>query len=120
MDNAFFERITLGNKEAQDFLRAYGTYIHLVDDVIDEKLDDEIKLISFVSARDVYTHPFFLKNPSLKMVDVLCTNAYSDCVAWEKSEVEWKRQWADHFRHFGSEMALAAIVAGGAGRGMST
>lgn len=119
MEQAFFERITLGNKEAQDFLRCYGAYIHLVDDCIDEKLEPEIKLEAFVCARDVYTHPFLLKNPSLKMVDVCCTNAFADSVAWEKSDVEWKRQWSDHYRHFGSEMALAVayIVAGGGREG---
>lgn len=120
MQEAFIERITLGNKEAHDFLQQYGAFINIIDDVVDEKTDVETRLETMVLAREVYTHPFFLKHfAALKQIDVNTTNAYADSVAFERSDVEWKKQWSDHYRHFGSEMALAVayIVAGGGRQG---
>lgn len=63
----------------------------------------------------LYTHPFFLKNAgALRQVVLNCTNAYADSALWEHSEVDWQRQWADHYRHFGAEMVLAvASICGG-------
>ena len=115
MDSEFFERLTLGNKEAQKFLSDFGKYIHLVDDNIDEPVDFEVRILTFGLAIEVYTSPFFLRNmAALKQIAINCNNAYCDTVAWEKSEVPWKKQFSDHYRHFGCEMGLAvAYIVGG-------
>ncbi len=63
----------------------------------------------------VYSHPFYLKNlAALRQIALNCTNAYMDSVRFEKSTQAWQRDWADHYRHFGSEMVIAvAGICGG-------
>lgn len=107
--------LTCGNKAAGDFLRLWRSYVHAIDDIVDESPGTEHLLGTFAMAIQVYTHPFFVANAaSLKQLAVNCTNAYADSVAWEKSDTEWKRQFADHYRHFAAEMVLAiASICGG-------
>lgn len=115
MEQEFFDRLTLGNKEAQKFLSDFGNYIHWIDDIIDENVTPEHVLKTFALGREIYTSPFFLRNmDKLRQIDVNCTNAYADSVQWEKSDVDWKRNWSDHYRHFGTELGLAvAYIVGG-------
>ncbi len=108
------------------FLHLWREYVHLIDDIVDEDLAGRsqepgvrsqngdrargIERINRMGAMAVmlYTHPFFLKNAgALRQVVLNCTNAYADSALWEHSEVDWQRQWADHYRHFGAEMVLA-------------
>lgn len=100
--------LTCGNKSAGEFLRLWRSYVHGIDDLIDGDLvGSEAMLSVFMQAAFVYTHPFFLANGvALRQIAINCTNAYADSVAWEHGE-GWKRDFADHYRHFAAEMVLA-------------
>jgi len=115
MEERFLERICLGNNEAKEFLVLWNSYVHAIDDIEDEKTTPEFRLQAFILPLKLYTHPFFKANEQrLGQIVLNCTNAYADCVAWEKSETDWKREFVDHYRHFGCEMALAvASIVGG-------
>jgi hypothetical protein len=115
-DIELLKRICLGNEEAMDFLsQHWAPYVHAIDDIVDEEVDAEFKIKAFARAAYLYTHPFFLKHVSaLRQVILQVTNSYADSVAWEKSEMPWQRQWADHHRHAGMEMVIAvAMIVGG-------
>ncbi len=107
--------LTCGNVEAGDFLRKWRQYVHDIDDIIDEDKSDEFIIATFMAAAYLYAHPFYLAHlPALQQIVINCTNAYADSVAWEKSDVPWKREFSDHYRHFGMEMAIAvATICGG-------
>lgn len=107
--------ITCGDEEAASFLRSWRGYVHDIDDIIDEKVSNEFIIATFMQAVFLYSHPFYLKHlDALRQIVVNCTNAYADTVAWEKSEVTWKKNFSDHYRHFGAEMVIAvASICGG-------
>ena len=107
--------LTCNNQEAANFLRLWSSYVHGIDDIIDgDRKGGEALLEVFMMAAFVYTHPFFLKNMAeLRQIAVNCTNAYADTVMWEKND-GWKKNFSDHYRHFGAEMVLAvATICGG-------
>ena len=109
-------RATCGIFEAQEFLLLWRAYVHEIDDIIDgDRPQPEAILATFASAAMLYSHPFYLKHlQALRQVVLNCTNAYADSVAWEHSDVDWRAQFADHYRHFGAEMVLAvAGICGG-------
>lgn len=109
-------RVTCGDKMAADFLKLWNLYVNGIDDIIDEpEISDEAILATFMMAAFVYTHPFFVANAiALRQIAVNCTNAYADTVAWEKSGEPWKKNFSDHYRHFGAEMVIAvATLCGG-------
>jgi hypothetical protein len=104
------------NPEAIAFLQAWNLYVHAIDDLIDgDAAGPEAVLRSYAQAIGIYTSPFFLKNlPALRQVAINTTNAYADAVAGERSAEPWRREFADHYRHFGAEMVLAvASIVGG-------
>ena len=108
--------LTCGNESAASFLRLWRAYVHGIDDIIDGEIKDNEGIIAvFMQAAFVYSHPFYLENlPALRQIVINCTNAYADSVMWERSDVEWKRNFADHYRHFAAEMVLAiANICGG-------
>lgn len=109
------QRACLGNAEALDFLRGWLIYCHAVDDVVDEQLTTDGKISAFIACLDVFTRPFFLRHgAALKPAVFNIANLYADSVAWEKSSVPWKKDFAEFARHAGAEMVLnvAAIVGG--------
>jgi hypothetical protein len=108
--------LTCNNEDASDFLYKWRRYVHDIDDIIDgDKTGSEFIIATFMSAAYLYAHPFYLANlAALQQIVVNCTNAYADSVAWEKSDTPWKREFSDHYRHFGMEMAIAvAAICGG-------
>lgn len=108
--------LTCGNQSAIDFLVLWRRYVHHIDDLIDGDLKGpEAMLGVFMQAAFVYTHPFFLEHMmELRQIAINCTNAYADSVMWEKSDVAWRREFADHYRHFGTEMVIViAAICGG-------
>lgn len=115
-DQAALARCCLGNQEAIGFLLLWRQYVHAIDDFIDnDRTGPEFLLTTFASAATLYSHPFYLKNLlALRQMVYNCTNAYADSVAWENSDLSWRRSFADHYRHFGAEMVLAvAGICGG-------
>lgn len=107
--------LTCGNQPAAQFLFVWREYVHQIDDLIDGDTEgSEAILKAFMLAAFVYTDPFFVAHmAALRQIAINCTNAYADSVKWEKAE-GWRGQWADHYRHFASEMVLAvASICGG-------
>lgn len=108
-----------GNAEAADWLAQWQAYVHAIDDQVDGAVDPaertEQLLGTLAGASELYTHPFFLRHAAqLQLLIVLVTSAYADSVAFEQSSTNWKREWADHWRHVGAEVALAvAYLCGG-------
>jgi hypothetical protein len=117
MDASLLQRVTCGDLEAMEFLaKHWSPYVHAIDDIIDgDRAGPEETLNAFAAAAVLYGHPFYLKHmPALQRLVLVITNAYADSVAWEKSEVEWQRDWADHHRHVGMDMVIAvAQICGG-------
>lgn len=114
LDLDTLRRTCLGIEEAVDLLRLWNFYVHAVDDIEDETTTSEFRLRTFAMPIDIYTHPFYLKHlRELRMIVRLCTNAYADVVAWEKSDQKWQNEFADVYRHFGQEFvfAVAALCA---------
>lgn len=110
------ERACCGNGEAMEWLLLWRDYVHNIDDLVDGDLrGPEGLLATFAMAPVLYSHPFYIKNlAALRQVVLNCTNAYADSVMWEKSQVAWQRDFADHYRHYGAEMVLAvAQICGG-------
>jgi hypothetical protein len=110
------DRITLGNELAKNFLREWMQYTHEIDDIIDgDRTSKEQILATFARALILYSHPFYLANiQALRQIALNVTNAYADSVAWEKSEVDWQRNWSDHYSHVAQEMMLSiAMICGG-------
>jgi hypothetical protein len=115
-DIKLIARICKGDREAMEWLNAWGGYCHAIDDIIDgDRKGSEALLATFASAIDLYSHPFYLRNLAcLAQVARNVTSTYADTVAWEASGEEWQRQWADHHRHCSSDMAQAvAMICGG-------
>lgn len=117
MDLRLAERVCNGDREAMDWLaHHWSPYVHGIDDIIDgDRCKPEDVLDTFARAALLYAHPFYLKNLlALQRLVLVITNAYADSVAWEKSEVQWQRDWSDHNRHVGMEMVIAvAQICGG-------
>ena len=100
---------------ASDFLIAFGCLCHAVDDLIDRDnpaIKDYQMLVMdcFGLATDVYSCWFYHQNvlwlyPIAKNTHRL----YSDALAWEKSDVEWRRTCADVWRCSGNEMVVAVL-----------
>jgi len=107
------------DREAAEWLDQWRSFIHAIDDQVDGEVSppDRVEhlLRIFAGASELYTHPFFIRHATrLQLVIVLVTSAYADVVAFERSDTHWKRDWADHWRHVGSEVALAvAYICGG-------
>jgi len=116
-DTKLLQRVTRGDQEAMDFLaNHWSPYVHEIDDIIDgDRRSAEEILSTFARAVVLYSHPFYLKNlPSLRQLVLVINNMYADSVAWERSTVDWHRDWADHNRHVGMEMVVAvAQICGG-------
>lgn len=110
-----FKRICLGQPEAMDFVVRWTAYVHAIDDIEDEETTPEFRLAAFIMALELYTSPFFVRHAAaLKQVALNCTSLYADSVAWEKSEDQFKKDFANFARHGGTEMVLAvASIVGG-------
>lgn len=116
LDLQLLQRICLGNEEAMDYLsQHWAPYVHDIDDILDEEVNAERKIRAFARAAYLFSHPFYLKHiGALRQVVLQVTNSYADSVAWERSQVAWQREWADHHRHAGMEMVIAvAMIVGG-------
>lgn len=115
--------VTKGNEEALEWLLMWDMYVHGIDAFCDwdspadvATARKEFLLMLFAHACVLYSHPFYLKHlPALRMIVLNCTNAYADVVvSCEGSGVKWREEFADVYRHFGVEMALAvAAICGG-------
>lgn len=109
-------RICRGDREAVEFLCLWARYCHAIDDLVDEDVKGPEKLLSaFAQSPVLFSHPFYLRNMfALRAVVLLVTNMYADSVAWERSSLPWRREFANCYRHCGNEMLIAvAQICGG-------
>jgi hypothetical protein len=119
-DAVLMARVCRDDVEAQEFLQLFNRWGHAIDDLVD---GDEPKVVrasetivrAFAMSVVLFGTPFYLRNfLALRQVTLLIANAYADAAAWEKSDIPWRRAWAEHYRHVGIEMAIAvALIVGG-------
>ena len=103
--------LLIDRPEAGAFVWAYCDYIHAIDDIIDEKITDPERLLRvFAQGAALFSSRFYREyGDQLYLIEALINNDYADSVAWEKSDVKWKRENADVLRHSGSLMLYAII-----------
>lgn len=95
-----------GNTAAIAFLMLWRRYCHSIDDLIDGDLKGNQELLRTLAlAAEVYNHPFYVEHRALLYpIARRVTIVYAVVVDWEHSPTDWKRQWADHYRHAAVEM----------------
>ena len=115
MTQQALQRTCLQQPEPMDFLTRWCSYIHAIDDLVDEPTTGEWRIAVFIQALEIYNHPFYLKHRErLNPIIIHVTNLYADAVAWENSDVDWQKQFSDYARHGGVDMVLAvAFIVGG-------
>lgn len=97
--------------EACQFIKLYGEYIELIDDLVDEivspmMVEKQTRLGALISS-----HPYWDKNKAiLYLVERLIHNAYFDSVKWEDAQEEWKRRDSKCLSHSGYNMLFAVIL----------
>lgn len=109
-------RLCCGDREAIEFLCLWAKYCHAIDDVVDKDVQDAEGIVSTFSLAPVlFSHPFYLRHMfALRQVVLLVANMYADSIAWEKEPEQWKREFANCYRHCGNEMLIAvAQICGG-------
>lgn len=104
-------RDNLKNNDAKDFLLKHGIYCELFDDCIDKDKDiDRLHQLSILSI-EVFNHPYYIKFRESLLITTLIENiTYFDAVAWEQSNVEWKRRDARVLSHCNLSMFLAVLI----------
>lgn len=108
---AKLDEILGDNLDAKNFLIAYHTYTHRIDDIVDEKItDSEFLLKTFELASSIFSSNFWRQyGANLFLVEKLINNDYADSVLYENSTDPWKRHQADVLRHAGNKMVFAVI-----------
>jgi hypothetical protein len=102
-------------KDKQDaafFLKLYGTYCSLIDDIIDENDNKRFIQRAFWMASEVYNCPYWNRyKHNLYPIDKIIQAEYFDSVVWENKENElWKREWAKVASHCFMLMANAVLM----------
>jgi hypothetical protein len=97
---------------ACEFVLQYQDYVHMIDDIIDDKITDpDTILLAFGKSRALFSNVFYQKYiQQLSLLELLINNEYADVVEWEQSSEEWKRRHADALRHCGYNMLFACIA----------
>ena len=106
--------------DAMLWVLGYATYVHAIDDIIDNDVPDDqhrqqFILKTFEFAEAIYSNIFYLRHISMLRPLIKSTSqAYMDSVLWEKSPEDWKRKVADAARQQGNDILLAIIeIVGG-------
>lgn len=122
LDNKQLIRLCNGNEEAMQWIQLGRIYCHEIDDLIDVDVPKADRLSAaeracFIGylAKELYTHPFFLKNSAaLGQAMINNTNNYADSVRWEGSSIGWQRNHSDWARHGWLDVCLVvAFICGG-------
>jgi hypothetical protein len=107
----FLRKYLLSDLDALGWCLCFITYCHCIDDIIDgDKTDSEFILSTFEYPLVLYSNPFYLKHihilyPIIKM----STNSYADSVNMEKTNIVWKRNYADVLRQNANDVILAVV-----------
>jgi hypothetical protein len=109
------QEAALGNVDALVFLLSWNSYIHAVDDLVDEAMTPDLLLDCLMQANALYATPFWIANSArLAGIIALVANAYADSLKFEHGPEDWKRRHADVLRQAGNEMVIAvAQIVGG-------
>ena len=105
----------MNNMDALVFLLSWNSYIHAIDDLVDEQMTPALLLDTCMQANAMYATPFWIQHSArLAGIVSMVANAYADSVEWEKSSVLWQQAQADLLRQAGNEMLMAvAHIVGG-------
>ena len=102
-----------GDVEALNFILAFNTYCHMIDDIVDEEegKKPEFVIKTFAIAAMLFSCNFWLKHHEKLIGNVLTiTNTYADSVAFERSEEPWKKVMADTLRGAGHSMFILVLT----------
>jgi hypothetical protein len=107
-------KLFLDNPEGEQanwFLKNYGVYSHLLDDIIDNKETDHKKILpSYMIHLNLLSSDFYRKHQhELYPVMRLIHHVWQDSIEMEKSPEDWKRQQAETLKGIGIEMTLSII-----------
>ena len=112
--STLIEKLLLQHPDGKDafaFLCAYGTFAHAVDDIIDDKITDpEIVLKTFQLYCEVLSSKFYRQYFDY-LYPLICNinNTYADSVAFERSSVQWHREFSDCMRTCGNDLAVMVV-----------
>jgi len=111
-DNTQLKELFKRRPDALEFLHLYNAYVHLIDDIIDDRCTEPAKILEMQhAARNVFSHPFYQQNiQQLYVVEALNNDTYRTSVEWERGDVEWNRRHAACLRHCGYSMVFAVIL----------
>ncbi len=94
---------------------AYATYVHSVDDIIDNDIPDEKNkhrfiLETFEFAECVYAAPYYVMNMNrLRPLIKMASNDFMDSVALADSDKDHHKRISDNLRCSGNAVILAVI-----------
>lgn len=97
--------------EAKRFVIAYGEYIEMIDDMVDEPKD--ISLIDRCTAMSqlIFSSEYWQRNSQqLSVVEQLIHTIYFNVVQWESAPEAWKRRDAKALSHVGYFMLFAVLL----------
>ncbi|HEX9232701.1 MAG TPA: hypothetical protein VF849_01495 [Blattabacteriaceae bacterium] len=114
MRNKFVDFLTKylqSNPDALLWIMSYIVYCHMLDDWIDgEKTDFEFFIKGHDYAEAIYANHFYIQNYTiLHSLVKMAFNSYLDSIHFERSEIKWKKQFADVLRQNANEVILACI-----------
>lgn len=107
---AYIAEIFKDHPDAWEWIKAYNAYGHMIDDVIDERLDPNLVLRLCATAELLFSMPFYLANkPRIDAVNEVIRSQYYDSIKWEKSTAKYFRDQAKCLSHCGIEMFFCVI-----------
>ena len=103
--------LLVDNQEAYNFVIAYGEYVEIIDDMVDEEKNTEL-VAKFTSlATLLFSSNYWQKNgQQLILVEGLIHVMYFATVQWENAIEPWKRRDAKAMSHVGYYMLFAILL----------
>lgn len=100
-----------GRDAAWIFLCKYLEYCHVYDDMVDEPKNVVLVERSAQLASEIYNSEYWKRYcQNLVVLERLIHVTYFDCVKWEKSDEQWKREHARVLNHCGYNMLFAVVL----------
>lgn len=105
------ESILAKNQEAARFVVAYGEYIEMIDDCVDEPKDVELLNKMTATAQLLFSSNYWRRNADyLGLIEQTIHTVYFNVVEWEQSDEAWKRRDAKALSHVGYFMLFAILL----------
>ena len=98
-------------EQAHWFMKQYGIYSHLVDDIVDEKITDPKRTLpSYMVHLNLLSSDFYRKHQAeLYPVMRLIHHSWADSIEMEVADEDWKKEQAKTLKGIGIEMTLTII-----------